>query len=102
MPHSDALEDYVRTKADKLDTFHRRITSCKVALESPHRRHAHGRRYRIRIDVKVPGAELVIGHGQGEKSEDAYAAVDDAFRHAERVLKNHASRFRTRGEGIMR
>jgi ribosomal subunit interface protein len=99
MPHSDALESYVRTKAGKLDTFHQQITSCRVALESPHRHQSHGRRYRVRIDVKVPGAELVVGHKNGE---DAYAAVDDAFRDAERLLKHHASKVRVRGEGAMR
>jgi ribosomal subunit interface protein len=92
IPHSDALEDYVRVKAGKLGTFHRRITSCRVALESPHKHRSHGRPYRVRIDMKVPGAELVVA--QGKHAEDAYAAVDEAFHDAERVLKSHASRQR--------
>ena len=101
MPHSDALEAYIRTKAEKLDTFHRHISSCKVALESPHRHQSHGRSYRVRIDMKVPGAELVVG--QGKNVEDAYAAVDQAFHDAERLLKTHASRLReVRGERTIR
>jgi ribosomal subunit interface protein len=97
MPHSDALDAYVRAKAGKLDTFYRRISSCRVAVESPHKHHSHGRAYRVRIDMTVPGAELVVG--QGKHAIDAYAAVDEAFRDAERLLKSHASKLREpRGE----
>jgi ribosomal subunit interface protein len=101
MPHSDALEAYVRAKAGKLDTFHRQISSCRVAVESPHKHQSHGRSYRVRIDLKVPGAELVVG--QGKNAEDAYAAVDEAFHGAERLLKSHASKLREpRGERLVR
>jgi ribosomal subunit interface protein len=97
IPHSDALDAYVREKAGKLDTFHRHISSCRVAVESPHKHQSHGRSYRVRIDMKVPGAELVAG--QGKNVEDAYAAVDEAFHDAERLLKSHASKLREpRGE----
>jgi ribosomal subunit interface protein len=92
MPHSDALEAYVRVKASKLGTFYQHMGSCRVALESPHKHQSHGRGYRVRIDMKVPGAELVVG--QEKNVSDAYAAVDEAFHDAERVLKTHASRLR--------
>jgi ribosomal subunit interface protein len=94
IPPSEALVDYVRTKADKLETFFDRITSCRVAVETPHRHGQHGRHYRIRVDLTVPGAEVVVGHDQNRCAEDAYAAVDDAFKNAERLLKAHAERLR--------
>lgn len=96
MAHSDAIDAYVRDKAAKLEKFFERVTSCRVAVEAPHRHHLHGKHYRVRIDLTVPGAELVIGgHGTDERAlEDAYAAVDLAFKDAERVLKKHAEKKR--------
>ena len=98
--HSDSLEARVRARADKLESFHRQITSCRVALEAPHRQKRHGLRYRVRIDLTVPGAKLVIGR---HEFSDAYAAVDDAFHDAQRVLTQHASRHReVRGDAAPR
>jgi ribosomal subunit interface protein len=98
--HSDALDEYVRTKATKLETFHKHITSCRVAIESPHRHRSHGRPVRVRIDMTVPGAELVVGR---HDAEDPYVAVDDAFRDAERLLKQWVAKQReTRGAGATR
>jgi ribosomal subunit interface protein len=95
IPPSEPLVDYVRTKANKLDTFFGRITSCRVAVEAPHRHHHHGNHYRVRVDVTVPGAELVVGHNQSRCAEDAYAAVDGAFKDVERLLRAHADRVRS-------
>ena len=39
MPPSKAIEDNVREKAAKLDSFSDRIMSCRVIVEAPHRHH---------------------------------------------------------------
>ena len=91
---TDALDAYIRSKAEKLGHFHPRMTACRVSLESPHRHHQHGNHVRVRLDLTVPGAELVVDHDAGEAAKDAYAAVDDAFKTAERVLKAHAQKTR--------
>ena len=96
MVHSSALESYVLTRAAKLDTFFERITGCHVAIESPHQ-HAHnGRHYRVRIDLAVPGDEIVVTRAPDENSnnEDAYAAVDSAFDEAGRRLQDYVQRMR--------
>jgi ribosomal subunit interface protein len=93
---SETIASYVREKVDKLDTFFRRIVSCRVAVESPHRHHHQGKRYRVRIDLVVPGGELVAGGSPAadDRSTDAYAAVDDAFDDAGRVLQDFARKRR--------
>jgi ribosomal subunit interface protein len=86
LPHSDAMADVIRRKADKLDTFFDRIVSCRVAVESPHRHKHEGHPYRIGIEVGVPGSEIVVS----TTDPDAYAAVDAAFDDVARRLSDHA------------
>ncbi|SRR6266542_4554758 len=93
---SPAIEDYVRQRATKLGTFFDRILGCNVTLEAPHRHHRRGRHYRVHIDVTIPGAELVVGRtpDEGSAHEDVYAAIDDAFDTAGRILQDRARKQR--------
>jgi ribosomal subunit interface protein len=93
MPHSDATDAHVRRRAHKLDTFCDRIMSCRVAVEVPHRHHAHGQRYRCRIDLTVPGQEIVAGNDPSS-AEDMHAAIDETFDEAERLLTDYSERRR--------
>jgi ribosome-associated translation inhibitor RaiA len=88
---SDALEARVRRHADKLGTFDERIVTCHVAIEAPHRHKHHGRHYRVRIDLTVPGAQLVVDRcpDEGQRAEDVGAAVDRSFNHVARLLHEH-------------
>lgn len=117
MPPSKAIEDNVREKAAKLDSFSDRIMSCRVIVEAPHRHHHKGKAYEVRIDLTVPGAELVINRApkrlaaaklelaSDEKAlaeshepskhaahEDVYVAIRDAFNAAGRKLQDYARR----------
>ncbi len=94
--HSPALEAHVRRRADKLDRYFDRITSCRVVLELAHRHHRHGRQYRVSIDVSVPRGELATTRAPtaDRHFEDAHAAVDDAFDDAVRRLEDWAERLR--------
>jgi ribosomal subunit interface protein len=103
---SEALHAYVEKKAAKLDHSKGRPQRCRVVMESPHRHHRHGRHYRVRIDLTVPGFELIAGSVRKDDNlhEDAYAAVDDAFDDAQRLLNDHYERMidRARHPGILR
>ena len=96
MTHSDALEAYVRTRAAKLETFFERITGCSVALEAPHQHARSGGHFRIRLNIAVPGEEIVVNRAPDTHvtTEDAYAAVDDAFDDAGRLLQDYVRRQR--------
>ncbi len=94
MGHSDAAEAYVRDQAAKLEQVDRRIVSCAVALEMPHKR--AGGQHRVRIDVRTPGDEIVVDHSPPvEAAEgDLFAAIDEAFEKAARQLESHLARRR--------
>ena len=55
---SDALQNAIREKAEKLERYYDHIVSCRVvlSLEDLHKR--HGRQFTARIDLKVPGSEI--------------------------------------------
>ncbi len=90
IPHSDAVEAKIREKVSKLDKFHRRIMSCRVAVESEHQHHHQGNQYHIRIDITTPGKEIVISREHHDKQayENIYVAIRDAFDAATRKLED--------------
>lgn len=88
---SEAVEAYIRERANKLDLFYDRIIGCRVVVNAPVRHHRKGGRYMVRIDLSVPGDELVVNR-QG--AEDLYVAIRDAFEVARRRLKAYVRRQR--------
>ena len=96
LPHSDAIEAAIQEKAAKLEEVFDRIMGCRVMVEAPHRHHNKGRLYHVRIDLTVPGGELVASRSQDDNHahEDAYVAVRDAFQAMRRQLKDHARKQR--------
>jgi ribosome-associated translation inhibitor RaiA len=85
---SEALEARIRHEADKLETFHPRITSCRVVVERlPKHRH-QGRPFEIHVDVRVPGHAEVVS--TLHRHEDVYVALRDAFESVARRLEDVA------------
>jgi len=91
IPHSDALESHVRQKAEKLETFYPKIIGCRVVIEVPHKHKQQGRMFNVRLDITVPGKELVVNR---EPAEDVYVALRDAFDAAKRQLEDYGRRQR--------
>lgn len=91
MSASDALEANVREKVEKLEQFCDRITSCRVVVEAGHRHQHKGNLYHVRIDMTLPGVELVVSRDPAEHKNhaDAYVAVRDAFDAARKQLDKH-------------
>ena len=84
---SNHLETTIHEKASKLDTFYSRITRCRVVIESPTHHHWKSKSYKVRIDLSVPGAELVVNH---HENQDLKIAIRDAFEAAKRQLQDYA------------
>ena len=76
MPHSPAMDARILELAAKLDEFHPKITSCHVVVDELDRHKSKGNLFDVRIDLHVPGRELVATHQQ---HEDAYVASGNAF-----------------------
>ena len=96
IPRSEALEADIREKAAKLDQFYEKVMACRVMVEAPHSHHHKGNLYHIRIDLTVPGGEIVVKRGPQEHHahEDPYVAVRDAFNAAQRQLQDYARKQR--------
>lgn len=96
MDASEAVEAKVRERAAELAKFHDRIVSCRVVIEAPHRRHEQGKLFHIRVELKVPGREIVVKRdpSQHHAHEDIYVAVRDCFDAVRRQLEDHARRRR--------
>lgn len=94
---SEAIDGYVRRRAEKLDHHGQRLIGCHVVIEAPHRSKQHGRHYRVRVDLSVAGTELVVDRcpDEGRENEDLYAAIDHAFDHAVRRLRDKGERRRS-------
>ncbi|HWP48438.1 MAG TPA: HPF/RaiA family ribosome-associated protein [Candidatus Limnocylindrales bacterium] len=88
---SEADEKIIREKVAKLEEFYDRIISCRVTLEALGRHHQKGGPYNVRIDIGVPGAELVINR---EPQEDLYVAIRESFNAAGRRLEDYVRRLR--------
>jgi cold shock CspA family protein/ribosome-associated translation inhibitor RaiA len=82
--------DMVRAHADKLEKFFPRLLGCTVTISVPNRWPQNGpMMYRVRIDLAVPGEEVVIERQPHVLLLDA---VQDAFRVAGRRLQDYARR----------
>ncbi|HET7831506.1 MAG TPA: ribosome-associated translation inhibitor RaiA [Gallionella sp.] len=88
---SDALDAHIREKAAKLETFFEHIISCRVVVELPHKHKHQGEAYNVRIDIGVPGREIVINR---DHNPDVYVALRDAFDAARRQVEDYLRRMR--------
>jgi ribosome-associated translation inhibitor RaiA len=93
---SPAIKSAVRRRTLWLERFYPHITGCRVAIDAPHKHSRQGRQYRVRVDVTVPGAELVANRQSARDGahEDLYVALRDAFRATRRELQDYARRRR--------
>jgi hypothetical protein len=85
---SPALEEHIRESAEKLAHVHRDITSCRVVVAAPAGHRRHGGSWSVRLDLSLPGREIVIAREPGldPRHADPFVAVHDAFDAARRKL----------------
>lgn len=84
IPHSDAVETRIRQKVEKLGQFYDNIIGCDVVVEYSQNAKHQGKLHNVRINISVPGKELVANH---KEAEDIYVALRDAFAGARRQLE---------------
>ncbi|MBZ5644735.1 MAG: HPF/RaiA family ribosome-associated protein [Acidobacteriia bacterium] len=114
MKRSQAVEGWIASEVAKLETFYNRLMGCRVTVEVPHRHHKRGWPYHIRVDLTVPGGEIVVkrepsliarsrrlGERASKKQSEVHIphkklrqAIDDAFKAAGRRLQDYARRQR--------
>jgi ribosome-associated translation inhibitor RaiA len=96
IPVDEAVRDAALEHVAELERFSQRITGCHVVVAQPHRHHRGGRLYSVRIDLIVPGSEIVVNRDQhlDHAHEDVFVALRDAFAAARRRLEDHVRRMR--------
>lgn len=90
MDHSEAVEAAVHERIERLSRFHDHITSCSVVIEAPHKHSQKGKIYHVRVNINVPGREIVVGREAEENHahEDVLVAIRDSFDAAQRQLED--------------
>ena len=96
MDASPAIEATIRQKAERLDTFASHIMSCRVVVEHAGKHHVHGNQYNVRIDITLPGDEVVATRepAQHKEYKELAIAIRDAFDAAARQLEDYVRRQR--------
>lgn len=84
------IDDLIREKVKKLERICDYLTSCRVAIEKPHRAINVGSPFRVRITMRVPpGHELVVERKPGEvnNSDSLDKVIRFAFDAAKKQLE---------------
>ena len=86
---SPAVNTVVHRRIKALELRDERITGCDVTLEAPQKRKRHGRVFKVRLNLHLPGPDLSIARetAQGSAQDDLVLAVNRAFSAAEKALK---------------
>lgn len=87
LPESPTLDNHIRKKVEKLGQFYNRINSCRVCIGAHQKHKNQGKLYDVRIDLTVPGKELVVNR---KRDEDIYIAIREAFNAIARQLEEHS------------
>lgn len=96
MESSPAVETRVRELADHLGVFSDRIQTCRVVIDSPHRHHHQGKVFAVKVQLMVPGDDVVVDmeRPQRDGHDDVYVVLRDAFDAAKRQLQQRMASLR--------
>lgn len=100
LERSEAIEVLIRQHAASLDSYCPHVISCRVAVEALHLHHHRGHHHQIRIDVTVPGRELVASHEADEHQDytDTKVTIRGAFDSMRRHLEKYERHLRSDGK----
>ncbi len=87
--HSDAIEQHIRDKADKLTSTFDDITGIRAVVALPHNHSNKGKLAHVSVEVGLPGETVAITHDQHDQAdhEDMYLAIRHAFDKAQRKIR---------------
>ena len=114
MKPSEEVETRVYDEVEKLQEFYGGIMNCRVIVEIPHEHQKRGKRFQVGVSLKIPGGEIISkrapsmygaardfgieelgkSHELDAVNKDVFVAIRDAFRSAQRQLKDLAQRKR--------
>ncbi len=112
--HSEVLAADINDHVARLETYYPSITACHVVVELPEHHRRAGNRFHVRINLSVPGDEIVVTSAPtlhadlqdaeqdrtskqdelGPERRHARVAIREAFEAARRRLQDYGRRQR--------
>lgn len=92
LDHSEAVDERIRTKAEKLNQFSDHIISCEIVVEQSQAHRQNGTLYNIRINLLMPRKkQLVVTNNE---QENLYLAIREAFDDMSRQVEDAARKMK--------
>ena len=93
---TESLENKIRERAAKLEKLFDHIINCRVVVDIPHKHKVRGNLYSIKIEIGVPGDEIVVTRSSDLDSTHKIPdiMIKDAFKAARRQLEDYARKVR--------
>ncbi|MDZ7713442.1 MAG: HPF/RaiA family ribosome-associated protein [Rhodovibrio sp.] len=96
MESSDHLRHQVMKQAQKLDRFHKHITSLRVVLDANHKQTDKATLH-CKVEVAVPGADTLVAQKEDRPHEavnhaDQYSVITEAFEIAVRRVESYVDK----------
>ena len=93
---SEALEQLIRERIERLEKFHSHIVGCRVVVEEPHSSPERGKAaLAISVEVDIAGRPRIVvkrSEEQHEAKGDRYAFMNWAFDAVQRQLEDTAAK----------
>jgi cold shock CspA family protein len=97
---SSHLREQIAAQLSKLERRYGRITACRVAIRAPNAHHKMGEPYFVTVRLALPSHRDVMvktpPRGMDARQGNLTFAVNDAFRRADRQLRDYVSRMKGR------
>ncbi len=85
--HSPEVDQHIHEKAEKLKQFSDDIISCAIVVEYVSKHQHSGSLFNVRINLTVPGRELISTHNY---NENMYVSINDTFADIGRQLEEYS------------
>jgi hypothetical protein len=95
MAPQETLRAEIARHVAALEKRYNRITACRVVLKDPGQHHPTSGLFEVHIHLSLPDRkEVNVGHkpDADERHADARSAINDAFKHAQRILEEGVRR----------
>ncbi len=88
------IEELIKQKTARLDKVFPDLMSCRISVEKPQKHQRSGSPFRVRIEMGVPGDDIMVTResGEGDMHEPLSKIVNQAFTVARRRLREAKER----------
>ena len=83
----ESISKRINRRVTKLERVFHRMTSCKITIDGPQGLPRKGRQFGVRLDISVPGKEIVTNRHQADNLAVAVRLTFDA---AQRQLEEYS------------